>query len=279
MLEKARGLRPDAYVPDLEDSVPSSEKENARNLTASYLPKLDAAGLPVVPRVNGIDTGLLEDDLEAVVGPHIYGLSVGKISTAADVHSISSKIGVREKIVGLDVGRIRLLLWIETAMAIVNAYQICIASPRVAGVAFGADDYTNDMGIERTEDDAETAYPRSAVGVAAAAAGVTALDTPYIHLRDADGLRRECESAKRHGFRGKFAIHPDQIDVINQAFSPSPAETAHARKVVAAYEEAERSGRGSTSLDGKVIDAPVVKRARSLLQLAGEVSGRTRSAK
>ena len=135
-------------------------------------------------------------------------------------------------------------------------------------VAFGAEDFTNDMAIERTQDGDEVDYPRKVICIAARAAGVLALDTPYFGFRDPDGLRANSQQARRYGFKGKFAIHPAQIDIINEAFSPSPEEVEHARRVVAAFEEAERNGRGSTSLDGQVIDVPVVRRARQLLELA-----------
>ena len=271
MLEKALGLAPDAYVPDMEDAVPPEEKENARKVAASFLPTLAQAGPLVVPRVNSLDTGLMEDDLAAVVGPHIFGVSVGKVHSPEDIESISGTLDRLERKAGLDVGRIRLIPWIETARAIVDAYQVCTASPRIIAVAFGAEDFTNDMGIQRTQDGSEVAYPRSAVCVAARAAEVLALDTPYFSFRDPEGLRQDASIARKYGFRGKFAIHPVQIDVINEVFSPSPSEIEHARCVVAAFEKVQRVGRGTTSLDGKVIDAPVVERARSLLELAETV--------
>ena len=268
MLEKALGLAPDAYVPDMEDAVPPGEKENARNFTASFLPRLAEAGPLVIPRVNSLDTGLMEDDLAAVVSPHIFGVSVGKVQSADDIEHISSVLDRLEEKAGLEVGRIRLIPWIETAAAIVNAYQVCAASPRIVAVAFGAEDFTNDMGIQRTEDDSEVAYPRSVVCVSARAAEVLALDTPYFSFRDPEGLRQDSNTARKYGFQGKFAIHPAQIDIINEVFSPSPADIEHARRVVAAFEEAQRAGKGTTSLDGKVIDVPVFRRARSLLELA-----------
>ena len=158
-------------------------------------------------------------------------------------------------------------------MAIVNAYQICAASPRIVGAGFGSEDFANDMAIQRTGDESELSYPRSVIGVSARAADVLALDTPYVGFRDPEGLARDAEIARGFGFKGKFAIHPSQIEIINEAFSPSPAEVEHARLVVAAFEEAERAGRGSTSLDGRAIDAPVARRARSVLELARSVPG------
>ena len=272
MLEKALGFAPDAFVPDMEDSVPLEEKANARSVTASFLPQLAAAGPMVIPRVNSLDTGLLEEDLAAVVGPYTYGVSVGKIDTRADIETISQLIEGLEKKSGLPPGHTKLLPWIETAMAIVHAYEICASSPRIVGVAFGAEDFTNDMGIERTDDEAEIAYPRSVICVAARAAGVLALDTPYFSFRDPDGLRENALTARKYGFTGKFAIHPAQIEVINIAFSPSDAEIEHARRVLDAFAEAERQGRGSTSLDGKVIDVPVVKRAQAVIAQAQSMS-------
>ena len=268
MLERASGLTPDAFIPDMEDSVPDAEKANARAITAAHVDSLSARGVAVIPRLNSLDTGLLDDDLAAVVGPRIYGVSVGKINSASDIALISAKLDALERKAGLEVGNIKLLPWIETAQAIVNVYEICAASPRIIGAAFGAEDFTNDMGIERIEDESETSFARNAIAVAARAANVLALDTPYFSFRDPDGLRRNAQAARQIGFKGKFAIHPAQIDIINETFSPSAAELEQARRVVEAFREAERIGRGSTSLDGKVVDVPVVKRAEALLALA-----------
>ncbi|GIX49208.1 MAG: citrate lyase [Candidatus Tectimicrobiota bacterium] len=271
MLEKALGVRPDALVPDMEDSVPWEEKAQARAVVASYLPRLAAAGPLLIPRVNALDTGLLEDDLAAVVGPHIYGVSVGKIRTPQDIAHLDALLARLEARAGLPLGQVKLLPWIETALAIVHCYQILTASPRIVGAAFGAEDLTHDLGIARCEDDSEVAVPRGLVCVAACAAGVLALDTPYFRFRDPEGLRQNALAAKKIGFKGKFAIHPAQIDILNEVFSPSPEEIAYARRVVAAFEEARRAGRGATSLDGKVIDVPVARRAQALLEIAARL--------
>jgi citrate lyase subunit beta/citryl-CoA lyase len=267
MLTKALGTRPDALVPDMEDSVPDAEKAAARETIRDFLPRLAAAGTRVIPRVNSLETPWIEADLEAVVGPHVFGISVGKVRRPADVARISSLIAELERRRGLPEGGIRLVPWIESAEAIVRCYDILAADPRIAGAAFGAEDFTHDMGIERLDDEEQLDYPRSTLAIAARAARVPALDTPYFKLRDPDGLRENARRARRLGFKGKFAIHPEQIETLNACFSPSAAEIAHAERVVAAYEEAERAGRGSTSLEGRVIDVPVVKRARALLRL------------
>jgi citrate lyase subunit beta/citryl-CoA lyase len=268
MLEKALGLKPDAFALDMEDSVPPAEKANARETVARFLPRFAATGIPVIPRVNSLDTEWIEADLAAVVGPQIFGISVGKVRTAADISAISQLLGSLERRAGLSLGTLKLLPWIETAEAIVNVSAICRASERIVAVAFGGEDFTNDMGVERLEDEAQVAYARQALCVAARAAHVPALDTPYFKLRDLDGLRESSLRAKSIGFKGRFAIHPEQLDALNECFSPSAQEIAHAERVVAAYEEAESRGRASTLLDGWVIDVPVVKRARALLELA-----------
>jgi citrate lyase subunit beta/citryl-CoA lyase len=268
MLEKALGLKPDAFVPDMEDSVPGAEKANARETIRTFLPRLAASGRPVIPRVNSLDTEWIEADLAAVVGPQILGISIGKVRTAGDISAISQLLADLERRAQLAVGSLRLLPWIETAEAIVNVSAICRASDRIVAVAFGGEDFTNDMGVERLEDDAQIAYARQALCVAARAAHVPALDTPYFKLRDSGGLRDSSLRAKSIGFKGRFAIHPEQLATLNECFSPSAQEIAHAERIVAAYEEAEARGRASTSLDGWVIDVPVVKRARALLELA-----------
>ena len=274
MLEKALGVLPDAFVPDMEDSVPWDEKATARQVTAAFLPRFAPGGPLVIPRINSLDTGLLEEDLTAVVGPHIYGVSVGKIETAQDIAHISEIIARLEEKAGVPVGQTRLVPWIETAKAIVHCYDI-LAMPRMVGAAFGAEDLTHDMGIERTEDDSEVAVARSITCLAARAAEVLALDTPYFLFRNPEGLRQNALASKKIGFKGKFAIHPAQIDIINEVFSPSAAEIDYAQRVVAAFDEAARAGRGSTSLDGKVIDVPVVRRARALLESAASMPKRS----
>jgi citrate lyase subunit beta/citryl-CoA lyase len=272
MFEKALGFSPDVFVPDLEDSVPTDEKANARALAASFLAKLSDTGSLVIPRVNSLDTGLLEQDLAAIITPKIYGLSIGKVQTVQEIAEICGLIEPLEQKAGLAAGTLKLIPWIESAKAIVNADEICSSSKRIIAVAFGAEDFTTDMGIERTDDDSEIAYARSVVCIAARAADVVALDTPYFGFRDTDGLQRDANTAKKQGFKGKFAIHPAQIDIINVTFSPSPQEVEHAKRVLAAFEAAEHQGRGSTSLNGKVIDVPVVKRARAILEMADRVA-------
>jgi citrate lyase subunit beta/citryl-CoA lyase len=265
MIEKAAGFRPDAYIPDLEDSVADADKAEARNTVRERLGGLVETGVPVIPRINARDTGLAEKDLDSIVRPEIRGVSIGKVHTPDDVAWLSAQLSRLESERGMIEGSLELVLWIESALGIVNCYEICRASERISAVAFGGEDFTHDMAIERLDGDRNVDFARNTICIAARAAGVLALDTPYFQFRDKDGLVRNAQASKHIGFKGKFAIHPAQVDTINRVFSPSDEEFGLARRVVAAYEEAERNGRGSTSLDGNVIDVPVYKRARALL--------------
>jgi citrate lyase subunit beta/citryl-CoA lyase len=274
MLEKSLGCPADALIPDMEDSVPNAEKANARDTIRAHLPKLADASPLVIPRINSLDTGWAEADLAAVVGPHIHGICVGKVHGPEDIGKVSKLMGKLENEAGLEEGSVKLIAWIESAKGIMRCYDICRASRRLIGVAFGAEDFTHDMGVERLEDDAQLAFPRAKLCIAARAADILAFDTPYFRFKDEEGLRKDSRAARHAGFKGKFAIHPAQIAAINESFSPSAEDVAHARRVVQAFEEAEKQGRGSTSLDGAVIDVPVVKRARAVLELAERIASR-----
>ena len=274
MLEKARDFDADAIVADLEDSVPPAEKENARGVVRDMAPTLSGRGQKVLVRLNSLDTGLTHDELAALIGPHLYGISIGKVESTWDIKECDRIASALEKGAGLEPGHLKIVPWIENSRAVMRVYDIAIASPRVVGLAFGAEDYTDDMDIQRTDEGDEVYFPRATVALAARAAGVAALDSPFVRFRDQDGLKREIEVALKLGFKGKFAIHPAQLDTINTMFSPRPEDVEYARRVMEAWDQAEAEGRGSTSLDGRMIDVPVVKRARSLLAMADAIAER-----
>ena len=268
MLVKASDLTPDAFVPDLEDSVAPDDKAEAREVVSNHFELLSKSGVRVIPRVNSLDTGLLEADLAAVIGPHIFGITVGKVQVPQDILAICEIVSRLEKKIGLQDGTMKLIPWIESALGVVRSFEILTSTSRIYGAAFGAEDFTNDMGIERTDDDSEISYATNVIAIAARAAGVLALDTPYVSFRDEEGLIKDANQAKSIGYKGKFAIHPAQITPINKCFSPSREEINYANRVLEVFETAKKEGRGSTSLDGQMIDVPVVKRAQSLLDLA-----------
>ena len=189
------------------------------------------------------------------------------------MQEIDRIIGPLEAAAGLEPGAIRVIPWIESARAVMSAQQMALASPRVVAIAFGAEDYTNDMGVQRTDDGEEVYVPRSMTAIAARAAGVASLDSPYVAFRNPEGTGEETLRRRgRLGYNGKFAIHPSQIEAINRTFSPHPDDVAYARQVVAAWDEAEAAGRGSLALDGKMVDVPVVKRAQNLLALVDAIA-------
>ena len=271
MLEKATGFATDAVVADLEDSVPMAEKPAARDLVADMIPALAKSGQRVIVRVNSLDTGLAEDDITAVVQPDVFAISVGKITSPDDISEYSRLLDAAEAKAGLPAGQTLLIPWIETAAAVLHAYDIAQASDRVAAITFGAEDYTRDVGIRRTTSGEEVQFPRSLVALAAHAAGVTPLDTPYVNFRDSTGLESDIAEAARLGYKGKFAIHPAQLEPIRRLFGPQPDEIEYARRVMAAWDAASADGRGSLDLDGAMVDVPVVERARNTLAEAAEL--------
>ncbi len=271
MLERARSFDADIIMVDLEDSVPPSEKAVARDMAREWVPALHAEGKRVMVRVNSLDTGLTRAELETVVCPELYGVSLGKVESVRDIRTVDALLSPLEAAAGIEAGSLRLIPWIETAQAMWDARAIAESSRRVVAIAFGAEDFTNDMGIERTDAGEEVAVPRAWLPVAARAAQVGPLDSPFVRFRDPDALREDAGRARRMGYTGKFAIHPAQLEIINDTFSPSAEEIEYARRVVEAWDAAEASGRGSLALDGRMVDVPVVKRAQNLLALAESI--------
>ena len=277
MLERALHFPADVIMVDLEDSVPPAEKVAARAVAAEWIPRLRQAGQRVMVRANALDTGLTRDELAGVISPELYGVSVGKTESAWDLQEIERIISPLEARAGLEPGRIKLIPWIESARAIVNVGEMASALDRTVAIAFGAEDFTNDMGIRRTDDGDEVYHPRCTVAIAARAAGVASLDSPYVAFRNPEGLREDAGTARQMGYTGKFAIHPSQIETINELFSPLPEDVAYARRVMEAWREAEVNGRGSLPLDDKMVDVPVVKRAQNLLALVDEIEAQLAS--
>jgi len=272
MLQKARGFRADALVADLEDSVPPEEKSAARKIVAELAPTLSQLGQKVMVRVNSLDTGRTAEELRAVVSSGLYGVSLGKVDSPWHIRECDRLLGVEEARRGIPSGTVKIIPWIESAAGVLSASEIAGASSRVVAMAFGAEDFTNDMGLQRTEGGEEVAFPRAMIPIAARAAGIVALDTPYVRFRDAEGLQKEAESAASLGYKGKFAIHPAQLETINAVFTPREEDLEYARRVVAAWEESTAQGRGALALDGEMVDVPVVKRAYNLLELAKEIA-------
>jgi citrate lyase subunit beta/citryl-CoA lyase len=276
MLERARSFNADVIMVDLEDSVPPGEKTNARDMAQEWVPILRREGQRVMVRVNSLDTGLTRPELEAIVSPDLYGISLGKVESTWHIRDVDRMLSAIEPRAGVELGSVKIVAWIEAASALVDARDIGIASSRVIGLAFGAEDFTNDMGIERSDTGEEVQVPRSLVPVAARAANVASLDSPFVLFQDPDALRADAQRARQMGYTGKFAIHPSQLDIINETFSPSADEVAYARQIMDAWGQAEAEGRGSLAMDGRMVDVPVVKRAQNLLDFSEAIEAQRR---
>ena len=266
MLQKGPSLPADALVPDLEDSVPPDEKANAQATVEEFLPSM--AGKRVYVRVNGMQTEWTWNDLKAVVSTHIDGISIGKMESAEMARELSALLSALERERGLPDGHTKIIPWIETATGVANVGAIALSTPRMAGLAFGAEDYTADLGIARTKGSEEIATARSLVAIAARAAQIVAYDTPDPDFNDIENLVIDAKRAKAVGYKGKFVIHPNQIGPVNDVFRPSNEEIDHARRVIEAFEEAKQRGTAAIALDGKMVDTPVWKRAVKVVELA-----------
>src|SRR5229473_614770 len=273
-LAKALGCGADALILDLEDSVAPERKEAARPGAAAFLAQ--TSPVPARPRllvrVNGLQTGLIDADLDAVVPAKPDAIMLPKAQGGAGVLQADAKLAVREAQCGLPDGHIKIVaIATETATALFLAGTYGGASARLEGLTWGAEDLSAELGAETNRDpDGRFLDPyrlaRALCLAGAAAARVQAIDTVAVDFRNAAALRRETEEARRDGFTGKMAIHPAQVPVINEVFTPSAAAIAAARAVVAAFDA--NPGKGTVGIDGVMYDRPHLERARQLLARA-----------
>jgi citrate lyase subunit beta/citryl-CoA lyase len=274
-VDKALHAGADAAILDLEDAVAVAEKVAARAAVAEGLTRPRASRAYV--RVNALDTGYTFGDLEAVVGPGLDGVVLPKVERAADLQMVDWVIGELEKKQGLAPGSVDLMPILETGRGIAGARAICAAGGRLRRVSFGAGDYTRDMGMEWTMAEAEIAPAQAEVVLASRLAGLEPpVDTVFVHIREAEAFRASCLRVRQMGFQGKLLIHPDQVAPANETFTPSPEELARARKVVAAFREAEAAGLASIQVDGHFVDYPIVEKARRVVALAEAVAAAVR---
>jgi citrate lyase subunit beta/citryl-CoA lyase len=265
-LEKAKSLLADIVCFDLEDSVPDKEKKKARVLIKNTLKQRRKYTPDVFVRTNSPESGLVEADLKEIVQKGIDGIVIPKVNSAKELEKIEKTISSLEK--KRRIKGIRLMPSIESALGIVNCYEIASSSKRVDALVFGIFDLLNDMGIEYTKGNPRGAkYSRYKVPVAAAAAGVAAIDGIWQDLKDKSGFTKDCEVGKSLGYVGKSVIHPDQIKTVHKIFYPSKPEIVWAKKVCSVYEKSRKKGKGATVVDGKMIDEVHYKRAKALLGL------------
>lgn len=278
-LERALASAADALVVDLEDSVAPAAKARARGAAAEFLRKAGAstARPRLYVRVNGAATGLLEDDLAAVVPTAPDGVVLPKAAGGTDIVRLSAKLAVAEAEAGLPDGATKIIaLATETAAALFAMGTYADCSPRLTALTWGSEDLAADLGAETNRlADGSHAEPyrlaRSLTLAAAAAANVPAIDSIYTRYRDLDGLWTEAEAARRDGFSGKLALHPDQVTVINTVFTPSAATIAAARAVVDAF--AQHAGEGIVLHEGRVLDRSHLRQAEGILRRAAVAAG------
>jgi citrate lyase subunit beta/citryl-CoA lyase len=257
--------KPDGIILDIEDSVASTEKDAAQCLVRNALRQLDFYGAERMVRINQIPKGL--DDLSYIVPHNIHVILIPKCESADQVKQIDDRVKKIRREHNID-REIFYMPIIESALGAIRSYEIATASPHIIALTIGLEDYTADIGTQRTLDGRESFWARCQVVNAARAAGIQPIDTVFSDVNDMEGLRQSVFEAKSLGFDGKGCIHPRQIQIIHEAFAPGSEEIEKAKKIVLAFEDAEAKGLGVVSLGSKMIDPPVVKRALRTIKLA-----------
>ena len=274
-VEKVFDAGADAVILDLEDAVAISEKAATRSVVVDALQRPRTCRGYV--RVNSLDTEFCFGDVEAVVAKGVDGIILPKVERAADLEKVDWLMSGLEVKAGLTVGQIDLIPILETGRGIANAREICSAGGRLKRVAFGAGDYTQDMGMDWTPGEIEIAPAQAEVVLASRINNLEPpLDTVYIHIKDDEGFTSSAKRAKQFGFQGKMCIHPVQVPLANGVFTPTAAEADFSRKVIEAFEAAEAAGSASIQLDGYFIDYPIVAQARRTLAIADAIAAKTR---
>ena len=260
--------KPDSIMFDLEDAVALKEKDSARILVAHALQHPLYQEIETVVRVNPLDSEFGLNDLNAVVRAGVDVVRMPKTETAQDVVDMDLAITEIEKACGREVGSITMLAAIESPLGITQANQIAMASKRLIGIALGAEDYVRNLKTERSPEGIELLFARCSILQAARAAGIQAFDTVYSNANNEEGFLKEAALIKQLGFDGKSLVNPRQIELLHNLFAPTQKDVDQAEKIIAAAEEAERNGLGVVSLNGKMIDAPIIDRARLVLERA-----------
>lgn len=274
-IDKAPTLPCDIVTFDVEDAVPPSQKEAARQMTVENLKKFAGGKAEVYVRINGWHTEFANDDLEAVVRPGLNGVTLPKTRDVDDVKRLDWKISELENRYGIPEGTVKMSVLLETAMGIMNAYEICTASSRIVSTFFGAVDYCADMRIRMTNKASEQQIARTTVAIAARAAGIVALDAPFADYSNMDDFIENTNDGRQMGFEGRMLIHPSQIEVANRLYTPTDDEVAYARKVVKVFEEEGLAkGLASVPYEGKMVDTPVYVNAQGVISRYEEVQAK-----
>ncbi len=256
----------DSIIIDLEDAVSFDEKDSARILTRNALSAFDFPGTEVIVRTNSLSTPWWKKDLDMIVPEKPGAIMPAKVGSAGDIRILSDYIAGIEEKCGFEAGCVKLIPLLESSAAIENAYQIATCDKRVVGLYLGAEDLALDMKATRTQEGYEISYSRMRLVVAARAAGIDALDTPYIRdIHDNEALYNETVMIKNMGFNGKACIYPGQVEVINAVFMPKREDYDNAVELLKAVDKAEKQGKGVVTFRGKLVDGPVITMARNVV--------------
>lgn len=272
ILLNADFLGSDSIILDLEDAVAPTEKDSARILVRNAIKSLEYTR-EVIVRINPVDSPYWQKDLEAIIPVRPDMIMPTKVGCAADVKIIAEYIGKLEKEQGMEAGSVRIIPLIETTLGVENAFEIASSDERVKAIFLGGEDLTADLRCKRTKEGTEIFYARSRMVMAARAAGVDVYDTPWTDVEDYEGLIKDAAFAKSLGFSGKASISPRHVRFINDVFSPTEEEIQYAKDVFETIEKAKAEGKGVVSLRGKMIDAPIVARAKQVLEAAEAMKG------
>lgn len=267
MLQNAAILGADSIILDLEDAVSIPEKDSARILVREAIKNVDYSNVEVVVRINPLDNEFGAVDVDTIARVKPDTLMVPK-ADEDEIKIVDDMLNRIEKEEGFEEGSIKIIPLVETAFGLENVYNIIKASKRVTGILLGGEDLTADLGIKRTKEGEEIFYARNKVATACKALKVDAIDTPFTDTNDYEGLEKDTARAKSLGMTGKAAINPRQIDTIHAVFAPTEAEIKYALRILDAMEEAKKEGKGVFSVDGKMVDAPVINRALTTVDLA-----------
>jgi len=268
MLQNIPVFDADVVMIDLEDGVPLAEKDGARILTRNFLRTVPERKMEIYVRINALDTRYALDDLREILPARPDGIRLPKADSPEVVEHLDTLLTEHEERLGLEIGFFRIIPSIESAVGILRCVQTAAASRRMVALAFGAEDYTASLEIQRSKTGEELFHARTRIVWAAKAAGLQAIDSVFSDANDMDGLRRETKLVKSLGFTGKSLVNPRQIEVVHDVFRPKPEEIADALEILDAIKRAREMGTGVISLRGRMVDAPVVKRAARILKTA-----------
>jgi len=266
-ITKSITLGVDSICMDMEDGTAVSRKAEARATIAKALQELDFGVSEKLARINSVDSGWEKDDIDAVLPYHPDGIVIPKVESFKHVEWASQIIETAELKYGWALNSIRILIGAETAKGILNLKEIA-SHPRLDAIIFGGEDFAASIGATRTKDAIELLYARQAVIVACATFDLQAIDIVTIDYKDIEALRIESEFGARLGFSGKQIIHPAQVEPVQTAFTPNDEAIAYAKRIVETFEASQKEGKGAYSLDGKMIDMPLLKNARKVLERA-----------